>query len=107
MKPKVYVTRPILPAALERIGQETSLRTWSDEVPVPPDLLHAEAQQVAGLVSYGKGFPLHGKCDLVDEALLDLAPHLRTIAIYGDGIDNVACRPALRVALPLATPLRT
>jgi glyoxylate reductase len=89
MKPKVYVTRPIPQSALDHLSQETDLRGWTGEVPVPPDILRAEVRDVEGLVIYGKGFPLHELCDRVDAALLERAPRLRTVAIYGDGVDNV------------------
>jgi glyoxylate reductase len=85
----VYVTRPIPQTALERMAQEADLRAWNDEAPVPPEVLREEAKTAEGLVIYGKGFPLHELCDRVDEALLAGAPRLRTIAIYGDGVDNV------------------
>jgi glyoxylate reductase len=81
-RPKVYVCRPLPPAALERLSQRTEMRMWDrEDVPPAREVLLREVADVDGLVSL--------LTDRVDAELLDRAPRLRVVANVAVGFDNI------------------
>jgi glyoxylate reductase len=80
-KPKVFVTRRIPPAGLERIQSACDAEVWSEPLPPPADVLREKASGCEGLVSL--------LTDKVDAALLAGAPKLRVVSNYAVGFNNV------------------
>jgi glyoxylate reductase len=80
-KPKVFVTR-ILPAAgLERIKEATDADIWTDPLPPPTEVLRQKVAGCDGLVSL--------LTDRIDGPLLDLAPRLKVISNFAVGFNNI------------------
>lgn len=80
-KPKVFVTRRIPAAGLERISAACDAEVWPEQMPPPYDLLRQKAAVCDGLVSL--------LTDRIDAALLDAAPRLKVVSNYAVGFNNV------------------
>ncbi|MGC9347491.1 MAG: 2-hydroxyacid dehydrogenase [Anaerolineae bacterium] len=81
MKPKVYVTRRVPDAGLDQVLTACDAEVWSDELPVPRDVLLEKVQHVEGLYCL--------LTERVDEELLDAAPHLKVVSNYAVGYNNI------------------
>jgi glyoxylate reductase len=80
-KPKVFVTRMIPAAGLDRIREECDAEVWTDPLPPPYEVLRAKVADRAGLVAL--------LTDRIDAALLDAAPRLKVVSNYAVGFNNV------------------
>ena len=80
-KPKVFVTRVIPAAGLDRVKAECDATVWDQPVPPPPALLRQRAADCEGLLTL--------LTDKVDAALMDACPKLRVISNYAVGFNNV------------------
>ena len=80
-KPKVFVTRRIPAAGLDRITAECDAEVWTGELPPPRELLLAKVADCEGLVAL--------LTDRVDAVLLDRAPRLKVVSNYAVGFNNV------------------
>jgi glyoxylate reductase len=80
-KPKVFVTRRIPDAGLDRIRAHCDAEVWAEQLPPPYDLLRHKAADCDGLVSL--------LTDRIDAALLDAAPRLKVVSNYAVGFNNV------------------
>lgn len=80
-KPKVFVTRIIPSAGLDRIREFCEARVWEDELPPPREVLLRETRDADGLVSL--------LTDRVDGELMDACPRLRVVSNYAVGFDNI------------------
>jgi glyoxylate reductase len=80
-KPKVFVTRIIPDAGLDRIREQCDAEIWSEPLPPPHDVLRAKVANCDGLVSL--------LTDRIDGPLLDAAPRLRVVSNYAVGFNNV------------------
>lgn len=78
---RVYVTRELPFAALDRLRAAHAVEVWPERLPPPPDALRAAAAGAEGLLSM--------LTDRVDAELLDAAPGLRAVANLAVGTDNV------------------
>ncbi|HEV3258241.1 MAG TPA: D-glycerate dehydrogenase [Gemmataceae bacterium] len=81
VKPRVFVTRVIPAAGLERIKQHCAAEVWADPLPPPHAVLRQKVADCEGLVSL--------LTDRVDAALLDAAPRLRVVSNYAVGFNNI------------------
>jgi glyoxylate reductase len=81
LKPKVFVTRIIPEAGLNRIRQACDAEVWSDPLPPPAAVLRQKIAGCDGLVSL--------LTDKIDAALLDAAPRLKVVSNYAVGFNNV------------------
>ncbi len=81
-RPRVFVSRRIMPEGLDLLASEVDVDLWPEELPPGrPELL----RRVAGI----DGF-LSMLTERVDDELLDAAgPQLRVVANYAVGFDNV------------------
>ncbi len=79
--PKVFVTRRIPAAGLDRITAACDAEVWPDPLPPSRDVLLAKVANCDGLVSL--------LTDRVDAALLDAAPRLRVVSNFAVGFNNV------------------
>jgi glyoxylate reductase len=80
-KPKVFVTRRIPAAGLDRICQQCDAEIWPEQMPPPYDLLRQRAADCDGLVSL--------LTDRIDAALMDASPRLKVVSNYAVGFNNI------------------
>ena len=80
-KPKVFVTRRIPAAGLDRICQQCDAEVWPEQMPPPHDLLRQKVASCDGLVSL--------LTDRIDAALMDAAPRLKVVSNYAVGFNNI------------------
>jgi lactate dehydrogenase-like 2-hydroxyacid dehydrogenase len=90
---RVYVTRTLPGAALERLGGRHEVEVWPDPLPPPPDELAARVRDSEGLLAM--------LTDRVDGELIRSAPSLRAIANYAVGTDNVDLDAASAAGVPV------
>jgi glyoxylate reductase len=80
-KPKVFVSRRIPAAGLDRIRQHCDAEIWPEQMPPPYDLLRQKIASCDGLVSL--------LTDKIDAALMDAAPRLKVVSNYAVGFNNI------------------
>ena len=80
-KPKVFVTRRIPAAGLDRISQACDAEVWPEQMPPSYDLLRRKVADCDGLVSL--------LTDKIDAALMDAAPRLKVVSNYAVGFNNI------------------
>src|SRR5262249_54561976 len=80
-KPRVFVTRLIPAAGLDRIRRHCDAEVWTDPLPPPSDLLRQKVAGCDGLVSL--------LTDRVDAGLLDAAPRLKVVSNFAVGFNNI------------------
>jgi glyoxylate reductase len=80
-KPKVFVTRRIPAAGLDRIQEGCDAEIWADPMPPPHAVLRQKVATCDGLVSL--------LTDKIDADLLDAAPRLKVVSNYAVGFNNV------------------
>ncbi len=80
--PRVYVSRPLPAAAMERLARHTDFEVWErQEVPPPREELLRRVARAEGLVCL--------LTERVDAELLDAAPRLRVVSQVAVGFDNI------------------
>ena len=80
-KPKVFVSRRIPDAGLNRIKTECDAEIWPEQLPPPYDLIKKKIADCDGLVSL--------LTDRIDGPLLDAAPNLKVVSNFAVGFNNV------------------
>jgi glyoxylate reductase len=80
-RPRVFVTRRIPAAGLDRIVAATDAEVWPDQLPPPYDTIRAKIKDCDGLVSL--------LTDMIDGPLLDAAPRLKVVSNFAVGFNNV------------------
>lgn len=80
-KPKVFVTRRIPVAGLDRILTACEAEVWPEQLPPPYELICAKAGTCDGLVTL--------LTDRIDAALLDAAPRLKVVSNFAVGFNNI------------------
>jgi glyoxylate reductase len=81
-RPRVFVSRRIMPEGLDLLATEAEVDLWPEDLPPPRDELLRRVAGVDGFLSM--------LTDRVDDELLDAAgPRLRVVANYAVGFDNV------------------
>jgi glyoxylate reductase len=80
-KPKVFVSRIIPEAGLNRIKDACDADIWTDPLPPPPEMLRKRIADCEGLVSL--------LTDRIDGTLLDQAPRLKVVSNFAVGFNNV------------------
>lgn len=78
---KVFVTRAIPGDALEKLRAVHDVAVWDGALPPDPLALRVAVADAEGLLCL--------LSDRIDSVLLDAAPHLRAIANYAVGSDNI------------------
>ncbi|BET66179.1 glyoxylate reductase [Opitutales bacterium ASA1] len=81
MKPRVYLTRRLPDAVMERLAAQTDLAFHDGAAPVAPEELHAALKDREALIPTVS--------DRIDAAVLAHAPVLRVIANFGVGYNNI------------------
>jgi glyoxylate reductase len=80
-KPKVFVTRRLPAAGLDRICQQCETEVWPEQMPPPYDLIRQKVADCDGLVSL--------LTDRIDAALMEAAPRLKVVSNYAVGFNNI------------------
>jgi glyoxylate reductase len=80
-KPKVFVSRVIPAAGLDKIRQQCAADVWPEPLPPPHDVLRRKVADCEGLVAL--------LTDRIDADLLDAAPRLRVVSNYAVGFNNI------------------
>ncbi len=80
-KPRVFVSRIIPVAGLDKIQARCDAEVWPEPLPPPYDVLRRKVADCDGLVSL--------LTDKIDAALLDAAPRLKVVSNYAVGFNNV------------------
>jgi glyoxylate reductase len=93
MKPKVYLTRRMPPAVMERLEHETDL-AWHSE-----DRAATKAEIIAGMK--GREALLCNILDRVDAELLDACPGLKAVVNFGVGFNNIDIAAATARKIPV------
>jgi glyoxylate reductase len=90
---KVFCTRRLPGAALERLAAEHDLEVWEERLPPPRRELLARARELHGLLTL--------LTEKVDAELLAAATSLRAISNYAVGVDNVDVDAATARGIPV------
>lgn len=93
MKPKVFLTRRLPPAVMERLERETDL-AWHSV-----DRVARQTEVIAGL--QGRDALLCNILDRVDAELLDQCPGLRVVANFGVGFNHIDLAAATARKIPV------
>lgn len=88
MKPKVYVTRLLPQAAMDRIQSFCDAKVWESELPPPREVLLQNVTEIEGLLSL--------LTDKVDAELIDKAKRLKVVSNCAVGFDNIDVQEATR-----------
>jgi len=78
--PKVFITRPLPRAAIERIATRCEATVNPEDVRLPPAQMAEACREVEGLVTSGTP---------VSAGVVEQAPHLRVVCTVGVGYDNI------------------
>lgn len=93
-KPKVFVTRSILAAGLDRVRDFCEADIWPGELPPPREVLLERVKGVEGILSL-----LTSKID--DDVMAAAGPNLKVISNYAVGYDNIDIPAATRRGVPV------
>jgi glyoxylate reductase len=80
-KPKVFVTRVIPAAGLDRVRAACDAAVWLEQLPPPYDLLRQKLADCEGVLSL--------LTDRIDAALMDACPRLRVVSNFAVGFNNI------------------
>lgn len=80
-KPKVFVTRVIPAAGLDRVRDVCDADVWEGDLPPPDDVLRDRARDCVGLLTL--------LSDRIGADVMDACPDLRVISNFAVGYDNV------------------
>src|SRR5262249_31844892 len=80
-KPRVFVSRGIPDAGLQKIIAATEAEVWPEQLPPPYDVIRKKIAECDGLVSL--------LTDKIDGPLLDSAPKLKVVSNFAVGFNNV------------------
>ena len=85
-KRKVFVTRVIPAAGLDRVREACDAEVWTEQLPPSPDVLRQKLAGCDGVLSL--------LTDRFDAAVMDSLPRLRVIANYAVGFNNIDVKAA-------------
>jgi glyoxylate reductase len=80
-KPRVFVTRTIPAAGLDRVQRACDAEVWPQQMPPPPDVLVKKLADRDGVLAL--------LTDRFDAAVMDALPRLRVISNYAVGFNNI------------------
>lgn len=90
-KPKVFVTRIIPDAGLEKVKFHTEAEIWPDLIPPPYSLIREKAATAEGLLTTLN--------DRIDADLLRNAPRLRVVSNFAVGFNNIDVTAATELGI--------
>jgi glyoxylate reductase len=89
MKPKVYITRSVPQAIINRLSDHCEIRMWErDDTPVPREILEKEIENIDGLLCL--------LTETIDDGLLNHAKNLKIIANIAVGFNNIDIESATK-----------
>ncbi len=91
LRRKVFVTREIDSAALERLRSAAAVTVWRREMPPPPSALRSALADADALLSM--------LTDKIDAFTIENAPRLRVISNLAVGVDNIDLDAATRAGI--------
>lgn len=80
-KPKVLITRQLLPEALDQVSEFADMEVWPDTYPPSPEEL--------GTLLKDKHGVLTTIMDRIDASAMDSAPNLKVVSQLGVGVDHI------------------
>lgn len=90
---KVFVTRELPPASLDRLAQHCDVEVWGDFLPPDYAIIHDKVGDLAGLLSL--------LTDRIDPQLMDAGPNLKVISNLAVGYDNIDIPAASQRGIPI------
>jgi glyoxylate reductase len=90
--PKVYITRPLPPQAVERLATWCDVEMRPEDAPLDPVQLAESCREIEGLMVTGVR---------VSEDVIAQAPRLRVVANVGVGYDNIDVAACTRRLIPV------
>mgnify|MGYP001165314643 FL=1 len=78
---KVYVTRSIVPEAIEKLGKIFDIEVWENPTPAPKDLIIQKAQEFDGMMIESN--------DIMDSEVFEAAERLKVVGTRAIGYDNI------------------
>ena len=90
---KVFVTRQLPPATLERLSAHCELEVWEDFMPPDYEVILGKVSQLSGLISL--------LTDRIDAQLMDAGPGLKVISNMAVGYDNIDVAAANERGIPV------
>lgn len=89
MKPRIYITRLMPKAIIEKLSGQFHVRMWEEEnIPVPRDILLKEVEDVDGLICL--------ITEMIDEEVINKARKLKVISNVAVGYNNIDVQTAAR-----------
>jgi glyoxylate reductase len=85
-KPKVFVSRIIPDAGLQKVKDFCDAEVWPEQLPPAYDVLCAKAAKCDGLLSL--------LTDKIDPPLMDASPQLKVVSNYAVGFNNIDIKAA-------------
>ncbi|MEN6358032.1 MAG: D-glycerate dehydrogenase [Armatimonadota bacterium] len=92
-RPKVFVTRVLPQAALDKIAEVADMEVWQDELPPPREVLMEKVKDIDGLLCL--------LTDKIDPELMDTAAKVKVISNYAVGYDNIDIPAATQRGIPI------
>lgn len=94
MKPRIFITRTVPGNAFDILEQECEIEIWTDDVPVPRDILIEKVRKMDGLLCM--------LTDRIDAEVLDAAgSDLKVVSNYAVGFDNIDITAATSRGIPV------
>jgi glyoxylate reductase len=90
---KVFVTRELPPAMVDRLGQHCELEVWADFLPPDYEVIMAKVGDLSGLLSL--------LTDRIDPQLMDAGANLKVISNLAVGYDNIDIPAATKRGIPV------
>jgi glyoxylate reductase len=92
-QPKVFVTRQLPQATLDRLAQHCELDIWDDFLPPPYDVIQSKASDIDGILCL--------LTDNIDSNIMTHAPKLKVISNLAVGYDNIDVSHATQRSIPV------
>ena len=90
---RVFVTRQLPPATLDRLAAHCDMEVWDDFMPPDYDIILDRASRLSGLISL--------LTDRIDAQLMDAGPGLKVISNMAVGYDNIDIAAASARGIPV------
>jgi len=90
---KVFVTRQLPQATLDRLAEHCNMEVWDDFLPPPHDVLQQKVKDLDGLLCL--------LTDTIDDSIFDIAPNLKVVSNMAVGYDNIDVQLATDKGIPV------
>lgn len=93
MSKKVFVTRQLPQATLDRLAEHCDMEVWDDFLPPPHDIILSKIKDLDGILCL--------LTDKIDNSVMDIAPNLKVISNMAVGYDNIDVTLATEKGIPV------